>query len=136
MSHVIIIEQPHSLLNKLPVFILPHICLWLYNHFLLDLGRFFNFLILYTVGMTPWTGISPSQGRSLHIEQYKHRTNTLSEIRTHDPSVRASKYGSCLRPRGHCDRLPYSYDVDRFKCTHTELSSITLPAHGMTVPGF
>jgi hypothetical protein len=28
---------------------------------LLDFGRFFNFLIFYTVGRTPWTGISPSQ---------------------------------------------------------------------------
>jgi hypothetical protein len=26
---------------------------------LLDLGRFFSFLILYTVGMTPWTGDQP-----------------------------------------------------------------------------
>jgi hypothetical protein len=29
----------------------------------------------------------------------------LSEIRTHNPSVRASEDSSCLRPRGHCDRL-------------------------------
>jgi hypothetical protein len=27
-----------------------------------DLSRFFSFLILYTVGRTPSTGISPSQG--------------------------------------------------------------------------
>jgi hypothetical protein len=26
---------------------------------LLDLGRFFSFLILYTVGRTPWTGDQP-----------------------------------------------------------------------------
>jgi hypothetical protein len=26
---------------------------------LLDLGRFFRFLILYTVGMIPWTGDQP-----------------------------------------------------------------------------
>jgi hypothetical protein len=26
---------------------------------LLDLGRFLNFLILYTVGRTPWTGDQP-----------------------------------------------------------------------------
>jgi hypothetical protein len=36
----------------------------------LDLGRFFSFLILYTVRKTPWT-----QGRYLHIEQHKHRIN-------------------------------------------------------------
>jgi hypothetical protein len=28
-----------------------------------------------------------------------------SGIRTHDPNVRASEGGSCLRPRGYCDRL-------------------------------
>jgi hypothetical protein len=28
--------------------------------------------------------------------------HALSAIRTHDPSVRASEDGSCLRPRGHC----------------------------------
>jgi hypothetical protein len=26
---------------------------------LLDLGRFFSFLVLYTVGRTPWTGDQP-----------------------------------------------------------------------------
>jgi hypothetical protein len=30
--------------------------------------------------------------------------HALSEIRIHDPSVRAGEDGSCLRPRGHCDR--------------------------------
>jgi hypothetical protein len=83
------------------------IYLWLYSP-LLGLGRFFSFLILYTVGMTPWTGISPSQGRYLHIEQQKHRINAdihaLSEIRTHDPRVQASEECSWLRPRDHCDR--------------------------------
>jgi hypothetical protein len=57
-------------------------------------------------------GISPSQGRYLHTEQHKHSINshntdihTSSEIRTHDPSVRATEDHSCLRPCGHCDRL-------------------------------
>jgi hypothetical protein len=31
--------------------------LWLYSP--LDLGRFFSFLILYTVGRSPWTGHQP-----------------------------------------------------------------------------
>jgi hypothetical protein len=35
---------------------------------LLGLGLSSSFLILYTVGRTPWTGISPSQGRYLHTE--------------------------------------------------------------------
>jgi hypothetical protein len=33
------------------------IYLWLYNP--LDLGRFFSFLIVYTVGRTPWTRDRP-----------------------------------------------------------------------------
>jgi hypothetical protein len=43
---------------------------------LVDLGRFFSFLI-YTqsVGLLG-LGISPSQGRYLHTEQHKHRINT------------------------------------------------------------
>jgi hypothetical protein len=35
----------------------------------------FQFLILYTAGRTPWTGVSPSQGRYLNTEQHKHRIN-------------------------------------------------------------
>jgi hypothetical protein len=54
--------------------------------------------------------ISSSQGLYLHTDQHKHGINAqntdihaLSWIRTHDPSVRASKDSLCLRPRGHCD---------------------------------
>jgi hypothetical protein len=36
-------------------------------------GSTASFLILYTVGRTPWMGISPSQGRYLHKEQHKLR---------------------------------------------------------------
>jgi hypothetical protein len=70
----------------------------------------FQFLNLYTVGRTPWTGISPSQGRYLHTGQYNHRINAhtdihaLSGIRNHFPSVRAGEDCSYLRPRGHCDQ--------------------------------
>jgi hypothetical protein len=45
-----------------------------------------------------------------YTRQHKHRINAnvhaLSGRRTHDPSVRAGKDSSCLKPRGHCDRLP------------------------------
>jgi hypothetical protein len=63
---------------------------------LVDLGSFFNFWILYTAGMAPLTGTSPSQGRYLHTEQQKHRINAhrhhaTSGIRTHEPSVRAGE---------------------------------------------
>jgi hypothetical protein len=89
--------------------------LWLYMP-LLGLGRFFGFLILYTVGRTPWTGISPLQSLYLRTKHHKHRINAhnthihaLSGIGTHDLSVRAHEDRLCLRPRGHCDRLPRQY---------------------------
>jgi hypothetical protein len=44
-------------------------------------------------------GISPSQGRYLTQTDI----HALSEIRTHDPYVRAGRNISCFRPRGHCD---------------------------------
>jgi hypothetical protein len=72
--------------------------------FFLGFGRFFSFLILYTksVGLLG-RGISPSQGRYLHIEQHKHSINAhnkdihaSSGIPIHDPSVRASEDSLCL----------------------------------------
>jgi hypothetical protein len=67
--------------------------------------------------------ISPSQGRYLHIGKHKHRINAhtdihaLSGIRIHDSTVRASEDDSCLRPRGHCDRLltPLAH-TNRIEC--------------------
>jgi hypothetical protein len=44
-------------------------------------------------------GIGPLQGRYLHTD-----IHASSGIQTHDPSVREGEDGSCLRPRGHCDR--------------------------------
>jgi hypothetical protein len=71
------------------------------------LAPFFQFLILCTVGRTPWKGINLSQGLYLHTEHHKHRIkhkdiHVLS--RTHERSVPAGEDGSCLRPRGHSDR--------------------------------
>jgi hypothetical protein len=71
---------------------------------LMDLDRFFSFLIYYTVGRTPWAVDQPVT-RPLPT----HRINAHSRIRTHDPSVRASEDSSCLRPRGHCDRHQIIY---------------------------
>jgi hypothetical protein len=76
-------------------------CLSLYGSTaLVDLDRFSSFLIhTQTVGPLGW-GISPSQGRYLHIEQHKHRMNAHRQpsdnhasrgIRTLDPSVRVGK---------------------------------------------
>jgi hypothetical protein len=73
---------------------------------LVDLGRFFSFLI-YTqfVGLL----LRGSARRKAATYTQNKRTHTdihaLSGIRTHDPSVRADEDGSCLRPRGHCARL-------------------------------
>jgi hypothetical protein len=44
--------------TKLKLSIYLFIYLWLYSPSL-DLGRFFSFLILYTVGRTPWTSDQP-----------------------------------------------------------------------------
>jgi hypothetical protein len=68
---------------------------------LVDLGRFFSFLICtQSIGLLGWR-ISPSQGRYLHRKPQTQ--NTSSAIRTHDPSVRTGEDGSCLRLRGRCD---------------------------------
>jgi hypothetical protein len=62
---------------------------------------------------TSWTGDQPVASHYLHTGQHKHRINihtvihAPSVIRTHDPSVWAEEDSSCLRPRGHCDRLKY-----------------------------
>jgi hypothetical protein len=50
---------------------------------LLDLGRFFSFLILYTVGRTPWTGDQPV-ARPLPA----HRTTQTQNKRTQTPMPR------------------------------------------------
>jgi hypothetical protein len=80
----------------------------------------FSVSLYYTqsVGLLGW-GISPSQGLYLHTEQYKHNTDiqALSGIRTHDRRVRSGEDGSCLRPRGYCDRLY----IMRNYTTHTPL---------------
>jgi hypothetical protein len=66
----------------------------------------FQFLNPYTVGRTPWKGDQPvarplpTHGINAHTD-----VHISSGIRTRDPSVRAGEDGSCLRPRGHRDRL-------------------------------
>jgi hypothetical protein len=73
---------------------------------LLGLGRFFSFLILYTVCRTPWTGDQPV-ARPLptrRINAHNTDIHAFSGVLTHDPSVRTGEDSSCLWPRGHCDR--------------------------------
>jgi hypothetical protein len=77
-----------------------------------------RFLILYTVGRTPWMGNQPI-ARTLPTHRHRINANihTLSGIRTYDPSVRASEDSSCVRPRGHCARLVPIYTA---KCKAEE----------------
>jgi hypothetical protein len=53
------------------------ICLWLCSR-LFDLGSFFSFLTLYTVGRTPWTGITPLRGR--YYTQNKRTQTTMPRV--------------------------------------------------------
>jgi len=60
-----------------------------------------------------WQGISPTQGFDLHrtTQEIEARTHihASSENRKHDPSFRAVEDSTCLRPRGHWDRLLVLY---------------------------
>jgi hypothetical protein len=83
------------------------IYLWLFSP-LLDLGRFFSFLILYTVGRTPWTGDQPV-AKPLSTHRTSHRINGHSHPRLEWDSNPRSQHSSerrqsILRPRDHCDR--------------------------------
>jgi hypothetical protein len=51
---------------------------------MLGLGRYFSFLLLYTVGRTKWMEISPSYGFCLHTGQCKHKKRSqisMSRVR-------------------------------------------------------
>jgi len=65
-------------------------------------------LFRHLVGL-PAREISPTQGLYLHrtTEHSKTRTHIHAStgIRTRDPSVRAVECSTCLRLRGHWDRL-------------------------------
>jgi hypothetical protein len=51
----------------------------LYNA-LFGSDRFFSFVILYLVGRTPWTGISPSQGLYLHAREHEQNKRTQTSV--------------------------------------------------------
>jgi hypothetical protein len=73
-------DADHDIYRKLfcrrPVLLIHYIYLWLYSA-LLDLGRFFSFLIFYTVSTTPWTGDQPVvRPLPAHRTAHKHRINT------------------------------------------------------------
>jgi hypothetical protein len=87
---------------------LATILLWPYSP-LLGPGRFFTFLILYTVGRTPQTGdqpvIRPLPTHRTTQTQNKHTyVHNLIGIRTHNACGRASEDSSYRRLCSHCDR--------------------------------
>jgi len=67
-----------------------------------------NLFLEILVGLLGW-GIGPSQGLYMHRTAQHGKTRTYiyasSGIRTHAPSVREVKDGTCPRQRGHWDRL-------------------------------
>jgi hypothetical protein len=72
------------------------ICLSVYGSvvLLLDLGCFFSFLILYAVGRTPSTGISPSQPTHKTTQTRNKSTHTdvhMPSVRFEPRSMRSSK---------------------------------------------
>jgi hypothetical protein len=78
----------------------------------MDPGLFFSFTIIFTDGRTPWASdqlvarplpkYRTTQTQNKHIHTLN--IHALCEIRTHDPSFRASEDSSCLRPLSYCDR--------------------------------
>jgi hypothetical protein len=74
-------------------------------------GPLFHFSKSYTLSaglFGRW--ISPSPGCYLHTEHHKHRINAQTSMprvgfKPTTSSVWAGEDSSCLRPRGHCDRL-------------------------------
>jgi hypothetical protein len=63
-------------------------------------GLLFSFVVIFTDGRSVPKHRTQIQNKRIHTPNI----NALRGIRTHDPRVRASEDGSCLRPRGYCDR--------------------------------
>jgi hypothetical protein len=82
------------------------ICIWLYSP-LLDLGRFFSFLTIYTVGRTPWTGDQPV-ARPLPTHRTTQTQNKHTQTAMPSVGFERSEDSSYLRQRGHYDRPSYS----------------------------
>jgi hypothetical protein len=69
-----------SLSLSIYIYIYIYIYIWLYSP--LNFGRFFSFLILYTVGRTPWTGDQPvTRSLPTHRTQTQNKRTQTSMIR-------------------------------------------------------
>jgi hypothetical protein len=78
---------------------------WLYSP--CGPGPLFQFLNLYTVGRTAWTGEQPvARPLSAHrtTQTQNKRTQTSMPSVGFEPTIPAFEDSSCLRPRAHCDR--------------------------------
>jgi hypothetical protein len=58
-----------------------------------------------TIGRIPWTGDQPVARLLPKTNRINTDIHALSAIRTYDANIRVGEDISCLRPRGHCDRL-------------------------------
>jgi hypothetical protein len=110
-------------------------CLWLYS-LLLGLSPFFSFLIFYTAGRTPWAEDQPvarplPEYRTTQTHNKRTYIHASSGIRTQDPNVWAGEDSSCLRPRGHWERLSpyymavYVRNLHNYGCEYLKSYSIS-----------
>jgi hypothetical protein len=79
--------------------------LWLYSP--CEPWSLFQFLNPHTDGRTPWTGdqlVARSVPARRTTQTQNERTQTSIPRVGCEPTIRAGEDGSCLRPRGHCDR--------------------------------
>jgi hypothetical protein len=74
--------------------------------------------------------IGPMQGLYLHRTTQHRKTRTYihasSGIRSHDPSVRAAEDSTCLRARGHWDRLKMYFRTIILICVQLGSSATNL----------
>jgi hypothetical protein len=93
--------------------------------------NFWTYESIWTFGRTPWTGDQPD-ARPLPTQdnttQKKTRTHTHSpsRIRSCDPNVRTAEDSTCLRPRGHWDRLLQIYRLKFLKRSTKYFSNFCL----------
>jgi hypothetical protein len=108
--------------------IYPSIHLSIYGS-LLDLGRFFSFLIFDTVGRTPWTGDQPV-ARSLPAHRSAQTQNKCTQTSMpqvgFEPTIPVIERAKTIhdRPRGHCDRF-FNYSIPKNVLPHFFHSSIS-----------
>jgi hypothetical protein len=101
-----ILETLILLALHIPTFCV-YILIWLYSP-LLDLGRFFSFLIFYTICRTHWMGDQPvAKPPPAHwtAQTRNKRTETSVPWVGFEPMIPVFEQAKSLRPRCHCVRL-------------------------------